>query len=181
MNWTEKDKHLFKIVNQFGKYHLENQIQEASNKYFTLKKIPDFYSVFGCYDMDSKTFHWENKMNEHSYSITKNKYMDIFGSDYTLKNLFKPTVRINVKYMNVIPYLMEALNENLNVVRVKSFNGYIYALTKVEGINKTFNLNVFEEALIPYRNEKGIVKVRIRNYTAKKKNQDVFECKEKLV
>jgi uncharacterized protein YqhQ len=181
MNWTEKDKHLFTIVNQSGKYHLENQIRQASNKYFTLKKIPDFYSIFGYYDMDSKTFHWENKMNEHSYSITKQKYINIFGSDSTLKKLFRPTVRFSTKYMNIIPYLMEALNENLNVVRVKSFNGYIYALTNVEGIHKTFNLDIFEEALIHYRNEKEVGKVRVRNYTRKKKNQDVSECKEKLV
>jgi hypothetical protein len=179
MNWTEKDKHLFKIVNQSGKYHLENQIQEASQKYFTLKTIPDFYSIFGYYDMDSKTFYWENKMNEHSYNITKQKYMNIFGSDSTLKKLFRPTVIFSTKYMNVIPYLMEALNENLNVVRVKSFNGYIYALTKVEGINKMFNSDIFEEALIHYRNEKEVNKVR--NQTQKKKNRDVSECKEKLV
>jgi hypothetical protein len=83
--------------------------------------------------------------------------------------------------MNIIPYLMEALNENLNVIRVKSFNGYIYALTKVEGINKTFNSNIFEEALVYYRNKKDVNKVRIRNQTQKKKNQDVSECKEKLV
>jgi hypothetical protein len=131
--------------------------------------------------MDSKTFHWENKMNEHSYNITKQKYMNIFGSDSTLKKLFRPTVTFSTKYMNVIPYLMEALNENLNVVRVKSFNGYIYALTKVEGINKTFNSDIFEEALIHYRNEKEGNKIKVRNQTQKKKNRDVSECKEKLV
>jgi hypothetical protein len=181
MNWTEKDKQLFKVVNQSGKYHLENQIQEASDKYFTLKNIPDFYSIFGYYDMDNKTFYWENKMNEHSYNITKDKYMNIFGSDCTLKKLFRPTVRFTTKYMNVIPYLMEALNENLNVVRVKSFNGYIYALTKVEGTNKTFNSNIFEGALDYYRNQKEADKVRVRNHTMKKNKLDVLECKEKLL
>ena len=180
MEWTKKDKHLFTIVNQSGKYHLERQIQDASEKYFTLTKSPSFHIIFGFYNTETDTFCWENKMNELSYNTVKKEHIDVFGSMYTLKKLFKPIVKFDKEYANIIPYLMEALNEDYNVVRVKSHNCYFYALTKVEGIHRSFNYTIFEEALIYYRNEEETHN-RKRNYTVKKREGDEFECKEKLV
>jgi hypothetical protein len=181
MNWTKKDKNLFTIINQSGDYHLEKQIQDASNMYFTLTKIPDFYSIFGYYNINNNTFYWENKINEYAYSIIKSKYMKLFGSDSTIKKLCRPSVRFDNEFMNVIPYLMEALNNKLNVVRVKCCNGYIYALTNVEGITKTFNSDIFEDALVYYRKEDEIDRSKLRNSKIKKGKKCVFECKEKLV
>jgi hypothetical protein len=53
--------------------------------------------------------------------------------------------------MNVIPYLMEALNAQFSVVRFKSPTAYIYALTKIEGIKETFNYEEFDSAMFIYR------------------------------
>jgi hypothetical protein len=177
MNWTKKDKHLFTVVNQSGKYHLERQIQEASDKYFTLKTIPSYYVIFGYYNINNDTFYWKNNMNNISYNITKKYHMDVFGSNYTIKKLFRQEVSFDREYMNIIPYLMEALNEDLNVIRIKVDNCYIYALTKVDGIYKGFNYSIFEEALVYYRNEDKDTKKM--NYIVKKE-RDVFECKENL-
>lgn len=178
MNWSEKDKKLFKIVNNFGKNHLEKQIEEASQKYFTLKITPPFYTIFGYYNNTNNVFCWENKMNELSYNTFKKHHINLFYSDSTIKNLFKPIVKFDSEYSYIIPYLMEAFNKNFNIVRIKSCNCYIYALTKVEGITKTFNYELFEEALINYKN---------KEYNKRKPNitkcglKNVIECKEKLV
>jgi len=180
MNWTKKDKCLFSIVNQSGNYHLEKQIQEASDKYFTLKTTPNYFTIFGYYNLDTNTFYWENKMNKESYDITKKYYMDLFGSKCTIKKLFKQEVKFDTEYMNIIPYLMEALNEKLNVIRITNNNNYIYALTKVEDIKKTFSYSIFEELLLyHYKNDEEITDRKKRNFTIKKE-RDVFECKEEL-
>ena len=172
MEWTNRDKHLFTIVNQSGNYHLERQIANASEIYFTLKQQPSYYCIFGYYNLNTNTFHWENKMNEQSYKLVKREHMDVFGSEYTIKKLFKAVVQFNSEYMNIIPYLMEALNEDFNVIRVKSSIGYIYALTKVEGTHRTFNYSIFEEALWNYRSEVEGLQIKKRNQTVKKKIRD---------
>ena len=53
--------------------------------------------------------------------------------------------------MNVIPYLMEALNAKFSVVRFKSPTNYIYALTIIEGLEETFNYEEFDSAMMLYR------------------------------
>ena len=45
--WTEKDKTLFTIVNNFGKKDLEIQIEQASDKFSHLKQRPDFLLCLG--------------------------------------------------------------------------------------------------------------------------------------
>ena len=128
-------------------------------------------------------------MNKQSYDMTKKYHIDLFGSKCTIKKLFKQEVTFDTEYMNIIPYLMEALNENFNVVRIKSNTDYVYALTIIEEVKKTFNLSIFEEALYFYRNwneieihnnKRDIIKKKYR-YTQKKLNKSEFECKEKLV
>jgi hypothetical protein len=53
--------------------------------------------------------------------------------------------------MNVIPYLMEALNAKFSVVRFKSPTNYIYALTVIDGLKETFNYEEFDSAMMLYR------------------------------
>jgi hypothetical protein len=52
MNWNDKDKCLFSIINQSGKYYLEKQIEDGSNIYFTLKNIPNYVIIIGYYNLE---------------------------------------------------------------------------------------------------------------------------------
>lgn len=164
--WTEKDKTLFTIVNNFGEKDLEIQIEQASDKFSQLKQRPDFFTIFGVYDLTKDEFVWQNKMNILSYDFSK-KYLPIFDSDETLKKLFKPVVKFDKKDMNVIPYLMEALNAEYSVVRFKSHTAYMYALVKLNDIKETFNFDEFDAALFFYRYYKNIDK----KYKSKQKKQ----------
>jgi hypothetical protein len=151
MTWSEKDKVLFSIVNIFGKEHLEEQIEDASEKFSQLKTRPPFFSIFGYYNLDKNVFVWQNGINEVSYDFVKNNYMTLFKSDETIKKLFQPVVHFDKKDMNVIPYLMEALNAQFNVVRFKSRTDYIYALTIIDGVKETFKYEDFDTAMFTYR------------------------------
>ena len=149
--WTEKDKTLFRTINIFGKKHLEKQINESSKKFATLKKRPEFFTIFGNYNLQKNEFVWLNVMNKISYNFVKDGYMSLFESKITLKKLFQPVVRFSKEDMNVIPYLMEALNAKLSVVRFKSPTNYIYALTVIDGLEETFKYEEFDSAMMFYR------------------------------
>jgi hypothetical protein len=151
MTWSEKDEILFSTVNIFGKEHLEAQIEDASEKFTKLKRRPEFFAIFGYYNLDKNIFVWQNEMNNISYDFVKKGYMSLFKSDETIKKLFQPVVKFDRKDMNVIPYLMEALNAQFSVLRFKSPTTYIYALTKIEGIKETFNYEEFDSAMFIYR------------------------------
>ena len=90
-------------------------------------------------------------MNKLSYNFVKGGYIPLFESKTTLKKLFQPVVRFSKEDMNVIPYLMEALNAKFSVVRFKSPTNYIYALTIIEGLEETFNYEEFDSAMMLYR------------------------------
>ena len=151
MSWTKKDKVLFTTINIFGKKHLERQINESSKKFATLKKRPEFFTIFGNYNLQKNEFVWLNDMNKISYNFVKGGYMPLFESKTTLKKLFQPVVRLDKEDMNVIPYLMEALNAKFSVVRFKSPTNYIYALTVIDGIEETFKYEEFDSAMMFYR------------------------------
>ena len=174
--WTEKDKTLFTIVNNFGEKDLEIQIEQASDKFSQLKQRPDFFTIFGFYDLTKDEFVWQNKMNILSYDFSK-KYLPIFDSDETLKKLFEPIVKFDKKDMNVIPYLMEALNAEYSVVRFKSHTVYIYALVKLDDIKETFNFDEFDAALFFYRYYENIDK-KYKSKQKKQKKQRSKEAKE---
>ena len=174
--WTEKDKTLFTIVNNFGEKDLEIQIEQASDKFSQLKQRPDFFTIFGFYDLTKDEFVWQNKMNILSYDFSK-KYLPIFDSDETLKKLFEPIVNFDKKDMNVIPYLMEALNAEYSVVRFKSHTVYIYALVKLDDIKETFNFDEFDAALFFYRYYENIDK-KYKSKQKKQKKQRSKEAKE---
>ena len=151
MSWTKKDKVLFKTVNIFGEKHLERQINESSKKFATLKKTPEFFTIFGNYNLQKNEFVWLNDMNKASYKFVKDGYMPLFESKTTVKKLFQPIVRLDKEDMNVIPYLMEALNAKFSVVRFKSPTNYIYALTIIGGLKETFKYEEFDSAMYFYR------------------------------
>lgn len=187
MYWSEKDKTLFSIVNIAGKEHLEEQIDDASEKFLQLKKRPDFFVVFGYYNLNSNIFVWQNEMNKISYDFVKKNYMSLFESDETLQKLFKPTVKFDKNDMNVIPYLIKALSAKFNVIRFKSSTDYIYALTMVDGVKETFNYEEFDTQMFLYRFHDKIDKTykkkhnKSKQHTHKSKRNSEFECKEKLV
>jgi len=151
MPGTKKDKVLFTTINIFGKKHLERQITESSKKFATLKKRPEFFTIFGNYNLQKNEFVWLNNMNNISYNFVINGYMPLFESDSTLKKLFKPVVRFSKEDMNVIPYLMEALNAKFSVVRFKGPTSYVYALTVIDGLKETFKYEEFDSAMMFYR------------------------------
>jgi hypothetical protein len=171
MTWSEKDEILFSIVNIAGKEHLEQQIENASNKFLQLKKRPEFFVIFGYYNLNKDNFVWQNEMNKISYNFVKKDYMSLFNSDETIKKLFKPIVHFNRKDMNVIPYLMEALNAKFSVVRFKSQTDYIYALTIVDN-NETFNYEDFDAQMFLYRFHNQLIKTPKKKHKKhKNKNQ----------
>lgn len=180
MTWSERDEILFSTVNIFGKEHLEAQIEEASEKFLTLKKRPNFFTIFGYYNLNKDIFVWQNDMNTISYDMVKGNYMSLLKTDETLKKLFQPIVHFEKKDMNVIPYLMEALNARFSVVRFKGPNDYIYALTQVEGVDETFKYEDLDAALFTYRMHNQLDKVlkkkhkkqKNRHRTHKKKIRD---------
>jgi len=152
MTWSEKDEILFSTVNIYGKDHLEAQIEDASEKFLHLKERPAFFAIFGYYNLDKNVFVWQNEMNTISYDFVKKNYMSLFKTDKTIKKIFNSTVKFDQKDMNVIPYLMEALNAKFSVVRFKSPTDYIYALTIINDVKETFNYEEFDAAMFIYRN-----------------------------
>jgi hypothetical protein len=167
MSWTEKDKVLFSIVNSFGKKHLDRQIYEASKAYTQLKTKPEFFEIFGYYDLSKNIFVWQNNMNIQVSNFSK-QYLPVFGSDETLKKLFRPVVKFDEKDMNVIPYLMDMLHGAFNVIRFKSKNAYVYALVRLNNIKETFKFDEFNAALFIYREHGKINKKYSRNNSKRK-------------
>lgn len=159
MPWTKKDKVLFTTIKIFGKKHLEKQITESSKKFATLKKRPELFTYFGKYNLQKNEFVWLNNMNNISYNFVINGYMPLFESKVTLKKLFQPVVRFNEEDMNVIPYLMEALNAKFSVVRFKTSTNYVYALTVIEGLKETFKYEEFDSAMMFYRKHDELDKI----------------------
>jgi len=159
MPWTKKDKVLFTTINIFGKKHLERQITESSKKFATLKKRPELFTIFGKYNLQKNEFVWLNNMNNISYNFVINGYMPLFESKVTLKKLFQPVVRFNEEDMNVIPYLMDALNAKFSVVRFKTSTNYVYALTVIDGLKETFKYEEFDSAMMFYRKHDELDKI----------------------
>ena len=170
MPWSEKDKVLFSIVNQFGEKYLEKQIENASAKFLTLKKRPNFFVIFGYYNLNNNVFIWQNKMNEISYDFVKKNYMTLFNTDKTIKKLFNPDVMFEEKNMNIIPYLMEALNAQFNVIRFKGPTDYIYALTSIDDIKESFKYDEFNDVMFLYRYFNRLDK-NIKSKHKKRKNK----------
>lgn len=179
MTWSERDKILFSTVNVFGKEHLETQIEEASEKFLQLKKRPHFFVIFGYYNLNNDEFVWQNEMNKISYDFVKKDYMSLFKSDETIKKLFQHIVKFDKKDMNVIPYLMEALNAKFNVIRFKSNTNYIYALTSVDGVKETFNFEEFDAAMFIYRFYNEIDKKNKSKHNKHKNKRHTLKNKRK--
>lgn len=179
MYLTNKDKTLFRILNNFGEKGLESQIQKSSEAFQKLKEQPEFFVIFGYYNTKSSEFIWQNNMNNITAKFIKDNYMYIFGTDKTLNKLFQPVVQLRHKYKNIIPYLMEIGNALCTVVRFTSKDFEVYALTNISGVKDDFNLEPLNDAICLYRklNELGF-----KNHSKAKQRKDsiVFECKEKL-
>jgi len=201
MSWTKKDYILFKIVNDFGKEFLETQIQRNSEIFFKLKHQPDLFLIIGYTDLIKNTFNWKNDMNYVSYDFVKNMYKELFTSDELLYKLFTPVVKLDSQNINIIPYLLEALNPQLNVIQYKSKNHCIFILTKLENVEKMFNMDKFRTALSVYNNYNtyytdsiynshinNLSRSIVKNITKcgkyrKDEKRDLFivECKENII
>jgi hypothetical protein len=179
MTWSERDNILFSTVNIFGKDHLEAQIENASKKFLQLKQRPNFFVIFGYYNLIQNIFVWQNDMNIISYDFIKNNYMPLFNTDKTIKKLFKSTVKFDEKDKNVIPYLMEALNNKFNVIRFKSQTDYIYALTIIDDVKETFKYEDFDAAMFIYRNYGILDKTYSKKHRKPKKRNHTKKSKRK--
>jgi hypothetical protein len=103
-------------------------------------------------------------MNNQVSNFSK-QYLPVFGSDETLKKLYRPVVKFDEKDMNVIPYLMDILNGAFNVIRFKSKNAYVYALVRLNNIKETFKFDEFNNALFIYREHSKINKKYSHKYS----------------
>jgi hypothetical protein len=105
--------------------------------------------------------------------------MPLFKSDETIKKLFQPVVKFDEKDMNVIPYLMEALNAKFSVIRFKSPTAYIYALTQIDDVKETFKYEDFDGAMFIYRYFNEIDKKYSNKHKRDKKRHNSTRRKRK--
>ena len=157
MTWIKKDLLLFNILNNFGKKYLEEQIVKASSTFAKLKVQPP-YVIFGYYSISNNSFNWLNNMNMESYKLIKKGYTSVFKSMDTVRKLCNPIVKLNTKYSNVIPYLLDIINAAFRVVRFKQGDNYVYALVKLEGLREIFNFDEFEQTMYMYRHFEALNK-----------------------
>jgi hypothetical protein len=105
------------------------------------KKTEHLFFPIGTYYKDKEQFQYWKDINEYLLShLTKHYNLtDIFGSDSTIKKLFKNTVIINFKQHLVIPCFISIMNPGFNVAKFQftddkgkiMTNMTMYALVKL--------------------------------------------------
>jgi hypothetical protein len=153
MVWTKKDKVLFRILQDFGKRHLEAQIKRSTRMFLKYKTPPPSFTLFGYYDPKKQEFVWLNDMNRRMIRFIQEGYQPLFGSDTSWKKLFRSTVSLPASHQNDIPYLMEILNARYRVVRLEDKGFPVYGLVALEGVKQTFSFDEFQQAMFLYRME----------------------------
>jgi hypothetical protein len=172
MNWSKKDRVLFRILQEFGESDLEAQIQ-ASTRAFLVRKIPPSSVVpFGYYDKTHHEFVWLHGMNRQMERFIAEGYQSLFGEDRSWKKLFHATVPLSPMYQNVIPYLMEIVNARYRVVRLIHKGQEVYALVPLR-IKQTFSFDDFSQAMFLYRMDDAMEKKYHRRGTRKQKQSRV--------
>ena len=100
------------------------------------KETKHNYYPIGLYDIDKEEFSYHSKINKVLLQHILKHYniKDIFGSDATIKKIFKDTVKMTPMQQNIIPCLLAIFNPALNVVKFQftdKKNITLYALVKI--------------------------------------------------
>ena len=162
--WTNKDKVFFQILKMDSK-PVKQEIERNSRKYHASSTKPDAI-MFGYYSKYTRSFHWLNRMNHVLLDHARASYMDIFGTDETLKKLCKSVVKIEDH--TIIPYLYEILDTTHSVIELDEVNGQIF-YGATESVGSHFNFQKFSDHMFVYRmTQKAMVKKAKKTKKAKK-------------
>ena len=149
MAWSKKDRLLFHLINEAGKRYFKRQVHLATATFMKAKVKPNLV-FFGTYNLSTRTFHWLNQMNEITLDYIRKGYMSVFGSDETIVKLCQPSVPLDLKDRNVIPYLIDIVNAAYSVVRFEKGKERIFAMTKLD-LPDTFDFEQFNNSMFIYR------------------------------
>jgi hypothetical protein len=130
------------------------------------KETKHNYYPIGLYDIDKQEFKYHNQVNKVLLGHILKRYniKDIFGSDATIKKIFKDTVKMTPMEQNIIPCLISIFHPSLNVVKFEftdKKNMTLYSLVK---LNMECDMH-FDTFL----DDMKVVKA-VRNYKPTKKN-----------
>ena len=94
------------------------------------------FITIGFYHKDKNEFKFEKSINEILLNHILKKYdvINIFGSESTIKKLFKETVKMNFKEHTVIPCLISIFHPAFNIVKFEftdKKNVIMYAMIKL--------------------------------------------------
>jgi hypothetical protein len=100
------------------------------------KETKHNYYPIGLYDIDKQEFKYHNQVNKVLLGHILKRYniKDIFGSDATIKKIFKDTVKMTPMEQNIIPCLISIFHPSLNVVKFEftdKKNLTLYSLVKL--------------------------------------------------
>jgi hypothetical protein len=100
------------------------------------KETKHNYYPIGLYDINKQEFSYHNQVNKVLLGHILKRYniKDIFGSDATIKKIFKDTVKMTPMEQNIIPCLISIFHPSLNVVKFEftdKKNLTLYSLVKL--------------------------------------------------
>jgi hypothetical protein len=132
------------------------------------KKTEHLFFPIGTYYKDKEQFQYWKDMNEYllDHLIKHYNLIDIFGSDSTIKKLFKNTVMINFKQHLVIPCFISIMNPGFNVVKFQftdekgkiMANVTMYALVKLD-IKCKLDYDKFLSEMGIYKSLSNMIKI----------------------
>ncbi len=149
MAWSKKDRLFFHLINEAGKRYFKKQSHIATATFMKAKVKPNLI-FFGSYNLSTRMFHWLNGMNEITLDYIRKGYMSVFGSDETIVKLCAPSVSLDLKDRNVIPYLVDIVNAAYSVVRFEKGKERVFAMVKLD-IPDAFDFERFNNTMFLYR------------------------------
>jgi len=123
------------------------------------------YYPIGLYDSDKQEFTYINKINKILLEHILKHYnvKEIFGSDVTIKKIFKDIVKMTPMQQNIIPCLLSIFHPSINVIKFQftdKKNITLYSLVK---LNIKCDMD-FDKFIDDMKIIKGV-----RNYKSSKK------------
>lgn len=174
MDWNKNDILYLSMINEYGQKYIDKQMKVASKHFLKMKNKPE-YTIFGYYQLKTKSFLWINSMNVVTYDIIKKNYMDVFRNESTLKKLFKTNVPLSTQYYKVIPYLMKVVNAAFHVITIPIKDQIVFALVKLD-LADTVDFDVFDDIMLTYhthlmkQSKKKTNKTHKKRHTHKKRD-----------
>lgn len=110
-----------------GKSYKVN-IQNKKNK----KKMVKDVFILGVYNTKDSLFKW-SPIRQIIHDNLKNFWMDVFGTTATIDKIFTPTVNIEYEDHCYIPYLVNLIRPDFNVIRFETQDksNIIYAMINI--------------------------------------------------